>query len=133
MPQVLQKIAGGTPSSIERTWPVVLVFIEEAGAPDIIELDKFCPPLLECANTYDSRAREEGVNPSRSRRCQWGRNPRKPLARSSVNRDPSSTRCGERKADNGRWEGAGSRVNHEPEDLPTEARPFPRGLGNRRG
>jgi len=44
------------------------------------ELDKFCYSLLLCC-LHSSRVREEGVNPSRSRRCQWGRNPEQPLSR----------------------------------------------------
>jgi len=42
---------------------------------DINELDNLLPGLLECPPHCDSWVREEGVNPSRSRRCKWGRNP----------------------------------------------------------
>jgi hypothetical protein len=44
-------------------------------AMDMNELDNLLPRLLECLPQYDFRVREEGVNPSRSRRCKWGRNP----------------------------------------------------------
>jgi|YNPBryantNP2012_1023418.scaffolds.fasta_scaffold01218_2 hypothetical protein len=47
--------------------------------------------------------REAGENPGRSRRCEWGRNLYK------------ATACHKIK---GRWEGAGSRMIHKPEDLP---------------
>ncbi len=47
------------------------------GTTDNIELDKVYPALLECAASQQYLgAREEGVTPSRSRRCKWGRNPR---------------------------------------------------------
>ena len=69
---------------------------------DINELDKNCSCLLECRSHYNFRVREEGANPSRSRRCEWGRNPPTPLS------------------DSLGWEGTGSRKNHEPEDLPGE-------------
>jgi len=42
---------------------------------DINELDNIHPRLLECPPHCDSWVREEGANPSRSRRCKWGRNP----------------------------------------------------------
>ncbi len=49
-------------------------------APAINELDKNQQGLLLCLQKYDSWVREEGVNPSRSRRCEWGRNPVLPLS-----------------------------------------------------
>ena len=42
---------------------------------DINELDNLLLGLLECLPHYDSWVREEGAVPSRSRRCEWGRNP----------------------------------------------------------
>lgn len=69
--------------------------------PAINGLDNIQPGLLLCPHNYDSWVREEGVTPSRSRRCEWGRNPH-------CHCPPDG------------WEGAGSRVNHEPEDLPNE-------------
>lgn len=48
--------------------------------PAINGLDKFQQGLLLCLHNYDSWVREEGVTPSRSRRCEWGRNPVLPLS-----------------------------------------------------
>ena len=39
------------------------------------ELDKFRRSLLECRHIVTLGSREEGATPSRSRRCEWGRNP----------------------------------------------------------
>lgn len=39
------------------------------------ELDKFRRGLLECQHIVTLGSREEGATPSRSRRCEWGRNP----------------------------------------------------------
>ena len=59
--------------SRQGTWP-------RRGWRDIYELDNLLTGLLECRHICDSWVREEGVSPSRSRRCEWGRNPWKPLS-----------------------------------------------------
>jgi hypothetical protein len=51
-----------------RIWP-------GQGLADIIELDNLLPGLLECPPHCDSWVREEGANPSRSRRCKMGTKP----------------------------------------------------------
>ena len=75
--------------------------------------------LSYCAGHYTSGVREEGETPSRSRRCKWGRNPSTPLSEKlripAVSIEPYAE--GESQKLFTRWEGAGSRVNHEPEDL----------------
>ena len=64
-------------------------------------LDTFIAPALFC---YAHGLREDGANPSRTRRCNRGR---KPQLIATVT--PQAW-----------WEGAASRVNREPEDLPME-------------
>ena len=79
-------------------------------------LDKIAHPLLEFASFHDTLGQGKRVQ-----------NPRGPAA---VNGDETRRRhC----SPIGEWEGAGSRMNHKPEDLPEEDPLFPRGLGNRRG
>jgi len=55
--------------------------------PAINELDNIQQGLLLCPHNFDSWVREEGVNPSRSRRCEWGRNPVLPLSWRTVTGD----------------------------------------------
>ncbi len=84
--------------------------------PGKFELDKIGHALLEFVSFQDTSGQGKRV-----------RNPRGPAA---VNGDETRRRhC----SPFGEWEGAGSRMNHKPEDLPEGAPLFPRGLGNRRG
>ena len=84
--------------------------------PGKFELDKIGHALLEFVSFQDTSGQGKRV-----------RNPRGPAA---VNGDETRRRhC----SPFGEWEGAGSRMNHKPEDLPEGDPLFPRGLGNRRG
>jgi len=49
----------------------------------LMNLTRIDTVSYSAAHIVDFRVREEGANPSRSRRCQWGRNPPTPLSGST--------------------------------------------------
>jgi len=49
-------------------------------ARTLMNLTRIDTVSYSAAHIVDFRVREEGANPSRSRRCEWGRNPPTPLS-----------------------------------------------------